>query len=592
MKKIILELIIVFLSLSVYSQKVFMYGENGEKVYFQKTDSLVQIKFGKNISNNEQLNIFKTINPDIDISVSKNNRLVIPEKKGKHPNYIDLNKNASIKYANQSLMDDVGIIQIPTDKVLVKIKNDNKLGEILEELDIEYETYKSLGHDKNSYLIILKNGESLNTANTLYESGYFKYAQPSFTRFIEMMNANYPDQWGLNNTGQNGGTVGIDINAPEAWGITTGCEDIVVAVIDQGVDLDHPDLDDNLLTGYDATDGGGGGANGDCWGDDAHGTCCAGIIGARDNTIGTIGVAPDCSILPIRVSYELNGIEIWDDDWVIDAINYAWEVAGADILSCSWHYTNVTAISNEISDALNYGRNNLGCVVVFAAGNNNSSVSYPANNNSDIIAVGAMSPCGERKRSSSNWWEVNYGVSTDPNGVSCDNETWWGSNYGNELDLVAPGVFIPTTDIQDSSGYNTATGTDGDYYLTFNGTSAATPHVAGVAALILSVNPDLMQDEVRDIIESTCTKVGSYSYSTTTGRTNGTWDDEVGYGCVNAHAALLETIDQMNLSISGPSLICSSDTFTANNPPEGINVVWNAEPQALFQYKQPGTTQY
>jgi subtilisin family serine protease len=130
-------------------------------------------------------------------------------------------------------------------------------------------------------------------------------------------------------------------------------------------------------------------------------------------------------------------------------------------------------------------------IVVFSTGNNNTSIAWPANSNSDIIAVGAMSPCGERKI---------------PN--SCDDEDWYrpypyndylgGSNYANELDLIAPGVFIPTTDIQDSAGYNTLNGTNGNYHQTFNGTSAATPHVAGVAALILSLNSSLTQDQVRD----------------------------------------------------------------------------------------------
>lgn len=387
-----------------------------------------------------------------------------------------------------------------------------------------------------------------------------------------MQNEFYANQWGLNNTGQNGGTAGIDINAPEAWTLTRGCNDIRVAVIDQGVDLDHPDLAANLFPGFDATDGGDGGINGDCWGNDAHGTCCAGIIGAVNNTIGTIGVAHNCRIIPIRVTYTRNGNEIWDDDWVVSAINHAWEDDGADVLSCSWRYQNVVAINTEINNALTSGRNNLGCVIVFAAGNNNNSVNYPANSNPDIIAVGAMSPCGQRKRSSSNIWEVNSGVSTDPLGVSCDNEKWWGSNYGSELDLIAPGVFIPTTDIQGTGGYNTASGTGGNYYQTFNGTSSATPHVAGVAALILSINSGLTQDQVRDIIETTCSKVGSYTYSTVSGRSNGTWNNEVGYGCVNAFAAVQRAAGG---PINGSSFLCSTGYSYSVPFLNGLSVTWN-----------------
>ncbi len=128
-----------------------------------------------------------------------------------------------------------------------------------------------------------------------------------------------------------------------------------------------------------------------------------------------------------------------------------------------------------------------------------------------------MSNCGERK---------------NPN--SCDGETWWGSNFGSQLDIVAPGVLNYSTDRSGTVGY-----TNNNYIPNFNGTSSACPHVAGVAALILSVNPCLTGQQVRDIIEQTAQKVGGYSYSTTAGRPNGTWNNQMGYGLVDAHAAVL-----------------------------------------------------
>ncbi len=396
------------------------------------------------------------------------------------------------------------------------------------------------------------------------------------------MNQNYPDQWGFHNTGQSGGTAGIDIKAPEAWGITRGDGNIKVAVIDMGVDLSHPDLMANLLPGYDATEGCAGGSNGGCWGDDSHGTSCAGIIGAINNDIGTVGIASDCKIIPIRsyYSYSDSGeLKLRSEtDWAIEAINHAWEIDGADILSCSWSIPSPNpAINAEISAALNYGRNNLGCVIVFAAGNENSSISWPANSNTGVMAVGAMSQCGERKRSNSTTIFLDKGVLPDPLGVSCDHEYSWGSNFGPELEFVAPGVKIATSDNQGTAGVNKSSGADGDYTTQFGGTSAAAPLVAGISALMLSVNPNLTNTMVRDILESTCTKVGPYNYSTGSPirARAGTWNQDTGCGLVNAYAAV-QNAYWRSAKISGPSVVCSSGAdFSISNTCAGATILWD-----------------
>ena len=359
-----------------------MYKPNGTKVYYQKSDSLISVKFKKDTEKNEKLEIARLLNPNSESSViSNSNSLIIKTQKGNQPDFDVLMKRNTLVYANQSLISEDGTLQFATDKVLVKIKDNYNLGIVLKKIGLTYVIYRRIGHDKNSYLILLNHGESLSIANKLYESGYFEYAQPSLTHFTKSMNPNYPDQWGFHNTGQSEGTAGIDIKAPEAWGITRGDGNIKVAVIDMGVDLSHPDLGANLLPGYDATEGCAGGSNGGCWGDDSHGTSCAGIIGAINNDKGTVGIASDCKIIPIRSFYSqiVNNTTLArsDTDWDIDAINHAWEQGGADVLSCSWGYfisSIPPGLSAEISAALNYGRNNLGCVIVFAAGNENSSI--------------------------------------------------------------------------------------------------------------------------------------------------------------------------------------------------------------------------
>jgi len=143
----------------------------------------------------------------------------------------------------------------------------------------------------------------------------------------------FPLQWYLHNTGQDGATPGVDINAPEAWEITTGDPNVVIAVIDCGVDSSHPDLIDNLVPGYDFFEG-------DTKSDparqdrhDAHGTACAGTAAAKGNNgIGVAGVAYDCKIMSVRHNNATKYIS-----WANEATALRWTAAhGADVISCSW----------------------------------------------------------------------------------------------------------------------------------------------------------------------------------------------------------------------------------------------------------------
>ncbi|MDR1090637.1 MAG: S8 family serine peptidase, partial [Prevotella sp.] len=292
-----------------------------------------------------------------------------------------------------------------------------------------------------------------------------------------------------------------------------------------------PDLvNNNYGTGYDAATN-----TTPAWVRGDHGTACTGIIGAQyNNAKGIAGVAPDSKLMSISIGLFYSDTP----QQLANGFGWAWR-NGADIISNSWgfipgwwSYAPSAFLENAIDSALVYGRNGKGAIVVFASGNEDStSIRYPGNFSSDILVVGAVSPCGERKSP-----------------TSCDGEYWWGSNYGTQLDVVAPGVLIPTTDRQGNNGYNYVTDdpddpaysdySNKDYTGKFNGTSSACPHVAGVAALILSVNPTLTGQQVRDIIESTAQKVGDYNYQTTSGHPSGTWNNEMGYGMVNAYAAV------------------------------------------------------
>ncbi len=388
---------------------------------------------------------------------------------------------------------------------------------------------------------------ALDLANQFYESGRFAHAEPSLMVGDFGLNANdplFPDQWALENTGQNGWTVGIDANAGPAWEISTGSRDIVVAVLDQGIELNHPDLAENAFpnsfntitnTSPSVVYGN-------------HGTACGGIVAAsRNNNTGVSGIAPNVRLMD--VSHTLTFTPNVRQE-LANGINWAW-MNGADVISNSWGSNALASvlIDNAIANALSTGRGGLGTVVVFAAGNTNSSVIYPASSNPDIVAVAAMSPCGERK-----------------NPASCDLETFWGSSFGAQIDVMAPGVKIPTTDRQGALGYSPT-----DYAPAFNGTSSACPLVAGISGLILSINPCMNHDQVEDILELTTQKVGGYPYAITAGRPNGTWFNETGYGLVDAQACILAARGTLP-SGSNFDLICRDrpfDTGLEPNPDTG-----------------------
>ena len=401
-----------------------------------------------------------------------------------------------------------------------------------------------------------RNDDLINISNLFFESGLFEYSAPNFL-WVNAFNSNdtyYSQQWALKNTGQDGGTLGIDINIEKAWTITQGSANIKVAVVDDGVDLTHPDLVLNLLSGYDPT--GNNSAGDHVWNFEKHGTACAGIIAATANNIGVVGVAPYSKIIPIHSGSSEGGNDPYSAS---NGISWACQ-HGADVINVSWGGgTPLDILDLAINYANSDGRNGKGCVIVAASGNNNSSnVDYPSNLY-DVISVGAIDRCGVRSG------RVDAILETQPCDPWDDNARP-GSSYGEGLSVVAPGTNIYTTDRQGTKGFNHSIGANGNYYASFGGTSAACPHVSGVAALMLSINPNLTSQEVRDIIEQTAKKTRKdvYYYTDTIGHPNGEWNKYMGYGLVDAHCAVLKAAFN---SIYGSSTMsyCDVQTFTVQN---------------------------
>ncbi len=540
--KYLILLVSFFACFLLEAQQTTFYYYKGEKFYLDVDYSRLSIVSNGEISSNKIKN--KIAKYDFDIKNQKRSHtkqnIIATDKSNQIADIYNTEIEFSTKINSDEYLDNIqnlqnedGVIKVsPTYTVRTKklgVSNNfyvrlSKAGDvdILNNLAKKY-SVQVLGYNQFMPLWYTLSCtketpyNAIEAANYFYETNLFESSEPEFL-YHDLAATNdpyFPNQWGLKNTGQNGGTSGIDIHAEQAWNITTGSSSIRVAVYDQGFEMNHPDLQNNVYgTGYDAETG-----TTPSIVRGNHGTPCAGIVGAQqNNSIGVSGVAPSTSLM--SVSLDLS----WFDtpQQIANGFNWAWQ-NGADVISNSWGgYNPSTIIEDAINNTLTNGRSGKGTVVVFAAGNENDTyIRYPGNSIPAILVVGAASPCGERK-----------------NPASCDGETWWGSCYGTQLDIVAPGVLIPTTDRQSSNGYNTSSGTAGDYVQTFNGTSSACPHVAGLAALILSRDPTLTVQQVSDIIESTAQKVGGYNYQTTSGCPNGTWNNEMGYGLIDAYAAV------------------------------------------------------
>lgn len=291
-------------------------------------------------------------------------------------------------------------------------------------------------------------GNALQAANLFYESGLFAAAEPDFIGSVKMdcVNDTYASsQWGLNNTGQDGGSAGVDIRYCQAREITQGSSDIIVAIVDQGFEHNHPDLSNVCPLSYDA-----------CletspshvYG--AHGTACAGIVGATsNNNLGVAGIAPVSPLMDIGCDADHGPYIAWQ---YANGINFAWH-HGASVISNSWHLTlKDRMLDDAIDSALNFGRGGKGCVVVFASGNDSRDSVYYPSNWAGVISVGAIDRCGSRAGradsvpSSCNPWTGDFA----------------GSNYGNKLSMVAPGTNIFTTDLQGTLGKNKLPSPAGD----------------------------------------------------------------------------------------------------------------------------------
>lgn len=323
------------------------------------------------------------------------------------------------------------------------------------------------------------------------------YAEPNHRYQLTAVpdDARFSELWGMHNTGQQGGVVDADIDAPEAWELSTGSRAVVVGVLDSGVDYLHPDLAANMwtnpneLAGNGVDDDGNGivddlhgadffAGDGDPMDDGSHGTHCAGSIGAvGGNGLGVSGVNQQVSIMALRFGL--------DDDSAIAAIDYvlAQRAAGVNIraLSNSWGGGGESLALREAIEAL-------------AA--------------ADILFVAAAGNDGGANNDSHPFFPASYDL---PNVISVAATTRFDtlaafSNIGPvSVDLGAPGQSILSTQ-------------PGQRYRLASGTSMATPHVAGAAALALSLDGSLDSAELKALLLDTGDPIPALEGVTASGR--------------------------------------------------------------------------
>ncbi|MCB9766089.1 MAG: S8 family serine peptidase [Alphaproteobacteria bacterium] len=373
----------------------------------------------------------------------------------------------------------------------------------------EVEDWDPLGGDVVR-LFVAEGVDELALSRALWAREDVAWSHPDFAvRWQPTTLPNDPyvaDQWHLRNTGQQGWTEGVDIDAETAWAFSTGAGGLI-AVIDSGVQTDHPDL--VVTSGWDYVDFDNDSNPDVHYSGGPHGTSAAGLAAATgDNGLGVAGVAYDAEVYGIKL---LGGETTLGDLYnsFVESVD-----AGAWVLSNSWGFDNgcaefetYAAIRDAIDYAEDQGRGGLGTAVVFSAGNGNCDIggdglqAHPS-----VISVAAANGNDERE---------GY------------------SSYGEYVDITAPSGGVLTTDLTGSDGYDAFNG-DEDYTPSFTGTSAAAPIVSGVIALMFGANERLTVAQAREVLCETAarTEVDEAGYD------GAGWSPYFGCGRVDAGAAV------------------------------------------------------
>jgi len=445
-----------------------------------------------------------------------------------------------------------------TDNIIVRFGQD-VLPERIEAiiLEVGVRIIKEYPGSTNTFLLQVTHDAGKNpikVANALANLEEVESAEPNlmnrFQKFYIPADTYFNRQWHLLSRKKTNLVADADVSATKAWDYTKGKRDVVIAIIDDGFDLNNPDFTgiDKVAHPKDYVDGDANPFPVTEHGD-YHGTPCAGVALAEENGKGVIGVAPGCAFMPVR--FPLTA----DDDFLWEIFDYVGK--RADVISCSWGpppvYAPLPQLLNDKFHELvtSGGVRKKGCVIVFATGNYNAPLNDP--NNSSFIWKDYIYGLQEEKGPIFNGLAVHPDIIAVSASTSLNRKAAY-SNWGKEVSVCAPsnnfhpldgGVRVPglgiwTTDNEQfGGGFTPGSRWTGD----FGGTSSATPLVAGIAGLVISAYKDLNASNVKQILEETADKIKDLEPDPVLGLNKGSYDDNghsewFGYGKVNAARAV------------------------------------------------------
>jgi subtilisin family serine protease len=408
-----------------------------------------------------------------------------------------LKEEPAVRFAGRVLQDEASTPVLYTENFFVKFDPEEDPANCAALLaDYGLAIKRPLGYARNAWFVQAQEGTGqkvFDIAEALLQHDAVQLCHPELVRPIRERAA-FPQQWHLAPTTINGQLVNAHANVVNAWSITRG-EGTTIAIIDTGIDIDHEEFRSSgkIVAPRDVTSEDNDPRPVDLL-RERHGTACAGVA-CGDGNFGGSGVAPRARLMPIRFFEGLGGQH--------EADAFEWAARkGADVISCSWGPRDGVGSVDPLPDstrlAINFavtqGRNGKGCVVLFAAGNGDESVDDDGYaSNPQVIAVAACNSRGRRSAYS------DFG-----------DAVWCAFPSDDFNDPLTPGIWA--ADISGKRGYNPGLphpeGDDaGNYTNSFGGTSSSTPGVAGVVALMLSANPDLRADQVKDILKRTSEKI-------------------------------------------------------------------------------------